>query len=411
MKTNLVAIVSSFCLCLFAGNARADLEPFSLGASETISHDSNVGRTDDNPVSDWYATTELRGAVNQALGRDQLVGTAAINYTDYRRQVDKNLDAFGYRGALELDWSTIGDLSGSVGADAQRRRYNYGLADLSGSTQGNALETDSHAFAKVRLGGNARWNVFAGFDANRRRFTGSTFVVNDEQQWSQNLGTTYSTSPDLSFGVTGNYVRGQYPNYATISGNFSSKSLSATTKWQASGNSSLNGSVGYTKQNSDLQAPLHFVNGSLSWNWAPPSHFGISAGVSRSTNGGVASGSVTSLNDRSLNTTGSLNVTYSLTAKVNLVAGAQYIHRKYDNVAVPELLSDGSINKANTFVISGASNTSRFTLAAHYLPTRNSDLSCSVAHEARRAGSAQVRSFSSNYLDNLMQCAASINFD
>ncbi len=275
MTNRFATTLVPLCLCLATGLARADLEPFSVGASETISHDSNIYRVDDQDhPSDWYSTTRLNGAVNQSLGRDQLVGTAAVDYTAYRAKRDHGLDSVGYQGALRLDWSTIGDLSGSIGADADRRRHIYGFDDVSGSDNARNLETDSHAFAKVSLGGQSRWNIFAGFDATRRRFSLDTYAVNDEQQWTQSLGTTYSTSPDLSFGVTGSYMRGTYPNYPD-SANFSSRSVSATTRLTASGNSSFNASVGYTTEDSDLQSPLRFVNGSLSWNWTPPSKFAV----------------------------------------------------------------------------------------------------------------------------------------
>ena len=413
MKNKPLAMLSPLCLCLVAGSAWADLEPFTLGASEAIGHDSNVARNDADRIADWYSTTELQAGVNQALGRDQLVGNVAINYTDYHRQEDRGLDAFGYRGGLHLDWSTIGDLSGSLGGDASRRRYDYGFEDVSGSLQGRDLETDNHEYAKISLGGLARWNIFAGFDANKRRFSSEIYSVNNEQQWSQSLGTSYSTSPDLSFGITGNYTRGQYPNYVTSSGNFDSKAISATTKWQASGNSLLNASVGYTQQNSDLQPTLRFVNGSFSWNWTPPSHFAVSLAVARSADGGAASGQATTLTDRSLNTSASLNVSYEVTAKISLVASGQYIRRKYDDVTVPAVLSDGSVdpNPADVTTVSGTNHSTRFSMTAHYQPTRTTDLSCGATHEIRASGSAVIAQIAPNYTDNLVQCAASIAFN
>ncbi len=399
--------LSPLLLCLLSTAAHADLEPFSFGASETVAHDSNLNRSEDSQrVAAWFSTTELRAALNQAIGRDQLIGSTAVNYTDYRDLSQRN--SFGYRGALRLDWSTIGDLSGSLGADASRHQYTYGFNEVSGVSQGKNLETDGHAFAKLSLGGPSRWNIFAGFDANKRRFSASSFEVNDEQQWSQNVGTTYSTSPDLSFGVTGSYTRGEYPNYG-LPGNFSSKTVSGTTKWQASGNSSLNANLGYTTSNSDLQPALRFVSGGLNWNWTPPSHFTVNFGVSRSTDGGAAAGAVSTLNDRSLNTAALLNVSYSLTAKISLVAGGQYVQRKYSNVKIPLVNPDGTSN--STSIVSGSNHTSTFSLFAHYQPTRTTDLSCGGTREIRSSGSGDLTSISPNFNDNSVQCAASINFD
>jgi hypothetical protein len=401
-----LAACSPLLLCLVSGAARADLEPFSFGASESIVHDSNLNRTDVGPrVAAWYSTTELRAAMDQAISRDRLTASAAVNYSDYRDLPDRN--AFGYRGAIALDWSTIGDLSGTLGADSSRQQYFYGFNDdLNTVAEGKNLETDNHVFAKASLGGPSRWNIFAGFDANQRNYSAQAFRVNEERQWSQSFGTTYSTSPDLSFGVTGSFTRGEYPNYAGPS-NFSTRTLSGTTKWQASGNSSLSANLGYTTQDSDLQPSLGFVSGALNWQWTPPSHFTVNFGVSRSTDGGVAAGTLSTLNDRSINTSANLGVSYLLTAKISLTAGGLYSHRKYADVSVPLLNGDGT--QDGTESVSGISHTSRFSLGAHYSPTRTTDLSCNGSHEVRGSGSAQLISL--NYIDNSIQCTASIRFD
>ncbi len=403
-----VVACSPFLLCFLCGVARADLEPFSFGASEELAHESNLNHTSDaDRISGWYSTTELRAALNQAIGRERLTGSAAVNYTGYRNQSQR--DSFGYRGAVGLDWSTVGDLAGSLGADSSRHQYNYGFVEALGTSSGKNLETDNHVFAKASVGGPSRWNIFAGFDANQRKFSADTFALNNERQWSQSLGTTYSTSPDLSFGVTGSYTRGEYPNYATGPSNFNSKSLSGTTKLQATGNSAFNASLGYTVANSDIQPTLRFVSGALNWKWTPPSHFSVDLGLSRSTDGGAAAGNISTLNDRSLNTSANLSVSYELTAKINLVANGLYTHRKYSNAELPVFDSNGT--NLSTQAVSGSSNTSRFSLAAHYQPTRTTDLSCGGAREVRSTPSGELTLITPSYTDNSVQCTASITFD
>lgn len=408
MNIKSVAACSPLLLCFLCGVARADLEPFSFGASETVEHESNLNHTDDaDRVSAWYSTTELRAALNQTIGRERLTSSAAVDYTGYRDLPDRN--SFGYRGAVGLDWSTVGDLSGSLGADSSRHQYNYGFDEALGTSTEKNLETDNHVFAKASLGGPSRWNIFGSFDANQRKFSAQSFDVNEERQWAQSLGTTYSTSPDLSFGVTGSYTRGDYPNYVNGPANFNSKILSGTTKWQASGSSALNASLGYTSQSSDLQPTLRFVSGALNWAWTPPSHFSVNFGVSRSTDGGAAAGNVATLNDRSLNTSATLSVSYELSAKINLVANGLYAHRKYSNVGLPVIEGDGTTS--TTLAVSGISNTSRISLSAHYQPTRTTDLSCGGAREVRSTGSGDLTLVTPSYTDNSVQCTASITFD
>src|SRR5262249_10013266 len=108
MKFKPAAAWLPLVLLSMSGAARADLEPFSFGASETVQHESNVYHADTAVKADWLSTTELRAAMDQALGRDRLTANAAVNYTNYRK-LDQR-DAFGYRGGLAFDWSTIGSL-------------------------------------------------------------------------------------------------------------------------------------------------------------------------------------------------------------------------------------------------------------------------------------------------------------
>ncbi len=412
MKNKSVAMLSPLCLCLFAANAWADLEPFSFGLAETVQHQSNLNHTDpNNPanpvptanVADWISTTEINAALNQALGRDKLVANAAFDLNRYKHT--KPLNSTGYQAAAEFDWSTIGDLSGALGADSHRRQYVYGeTADTShGAVNVRNLQTDNHAFARIMLGGESRWSLFGGVDAARRNFSNDTFKADEERQWSTNVGTRYATSPDLSFGVTGAYVRGDYPQG---SANFDTKSVSATTRWQASGNSVLDASLGYTTENNDaFIGARHFVNGSLNWNWTPPSHFTVNVGLKRSSDAdtsttGANTGVINAnnLNSTSINNVGHLEVTYALTAKINLDASADYTQRKYADLAT------------GVGTVSGSTHTSRYYLTAHYQPTRTTDLNCGGGRETRRAD-ASLKGAAGAYTDNYLQCAASIRFD
>jgi hypothetical protein len=425
LKNKSLAILSPLCLCLVAGSARAELEPFSFGASETLAHQSNLDHTDSAKtpdVSDWISTTELSAGLNEPVGRDKLLASAAVDFNRYKHS--HALNSTGYQAAAEFDWNTIGDLSGAFGADSRRRQYFYG--DTAEFSFGNAtptttlvknLQTDNHAFARIMLGGEARWTIFGGADVNRRNFSNDTFRPNDERQWSSNIGTRYSTSPDLSFGITGNYVRGDYPQ-GSITGtqsDFNSKSVSATTKWQVSGNTRMDGSLGYTSYYSDAfgtnGGTRHFANGALNWVWTPPSHLSFNLMLKRSAdadtpaigNTGVLGAS--SLNGTSINTIAHLGSTYAFTAKTSLEASAEYSQHKYEDLMTGFVDISGS-----AVTMSGSTRTSRFFLTAHFQPTRTTDLSCGAGRETRHAD-ASLLGLAASYNDNYLQCTAAIRFD
>jgi len=75
------------------------------------------------------------------------------------------------------------------------------------------------------------------------------------------------------------------------------------------------------------------------------------------------------------------------------------------------VLSNGTVDPSGSTTVSGTNRTTRFSLTAHYQPTRTTDLSCGATHEVRASGSAEVVLIAPNYTDNTVQCIASINFD
>jgi len=414
MKMKTLATSSPLLLCLVAGAARADLEPFSFGAHETLEHQSNTFHSTTDHKADWRSSTELDANVDQAIGRERLLGSASVNADKYFNT--KHRDSIGYSGKGELDWSTIGDISGAFGVDTRRHQYLYGLEGDQGETSTRNLQTDNHAFARAQLGGTGRLSIFAGADASQRKFSDPIFAENEVKQWSGSGGASFATSPDLQFGLQGRYIHGTYPNVQLVPGNvegFSIRSGGVNTRWTASGNTSFDAAVGYTTQKTEGQNAQHYVNGNLHWHWKPPSHFEFTLGVLRdaSDSSGLEATIVNSNNSvvaRSLNTIAHLDVTYELTAKVSLDVLAQYIHRKYDNALVPSDLTFGG----STLLVpaSGSSDTARFTLSARWAPTRSTTVACGVSRETHTA-SESLHKFSVPYNDNTVLCSAGIKFD
>lgn len=399
------------CLLVLSGAAHADLEPFSFGASETLQHQSNVARTSE-AESDWLSTTEFTAALDQAIGRQRLTANGLFDINRYKNF--GNLNANEYSVAAALNWETVGDLSGAIGGDSQRRQYFYGVngefQNGSAATTTRNLQTDNHVFANAQLGGLSRWSLLAGADASQRKYSDPLYDANEERQWSAHAGTNYATSPDLSFGITGSLTRGTYPNFV-ISGmhdDFKIESADVTTKWQVSGVSKLDASLGYTRSLYTGQPTTNFVNGSLNYTWTPPSRFSVVFGLSRdsSANAGANGSSAVDANNltgHSINTNAHLSVTYELTAKTSLVANLQYLQRRYKDAVVQTTTSaQGSLD--------GSNRTTQFGLSAHYKPTRITDLSCSAAREIRNADASIVLT-TPNYTDTILMCTAAIKFD
>ncbi|MFL6624920.1 MAG: hypothetical protein ACJ8IK_17655 [Burkholderiaceae bacterium] len=422
MKNKSLAMLSPLCLCLVAAGAQAAIEPFTLGASEAVKHETNINHAPGGGASDWVSTTSFKAGVDQALGRDKFVADAGINYSAYKNQ--DHLDSWGYHAGAQLDWNTIGDLSGAFGADSSRRQYIYGVTSepLPGQPPTTALternmQTDNHVFGRILLGGPSRWQIFGGADGSQRRYSAADFHTNDENQWSGNFGTRYSTSPDLTFGLVATYLHGEFPHVNTFSfggeqqtkvSRFRTRSINGTVQLRATGNSAFDAGVGYTTEKSDaLSSDLHFVNGSVNWTWTPPSHFTVKLGLKRNTDLDNTSTSANAgmrytndLSGPSINNLALVDVGYALTAKINLDASATYSQRKYTQLSL--------VDKDGKPVTSGTLDTTSFNISAHWLPTRTTDLSCGAGHEKRRADASLPNS---GYSDNTVRCMAAIKFD
>ena len=402
MKTKNLTNCWPVGLLLIAGSAHADLSPYTITASETLEHESNVSHTT-VARPDWYSTTMLRGGVDQELGRERLQASAAVNFDRYKKS---KLNNNGYDAQAEFDWATVGDLSGALGANSSRKLYVYGLDGDRVDSERN-LQTTNHAFARAQLGGVTRWTLFTGVDGSQRKYTSSAFKPDEVKQWSAHGGTRYATSPDLNFGLVGTYTKGQYPHAVGGSQDFSIKTFDATSSWQASGNSSLDLRAGWTIESNDNQGQRHYWNGDAKWKWQAGGRTNFTFEFERDTDtdtsvgaGGTASSDVTG---HSLNTTGRFNASYELTAKITLVGIAQYTQRRYESGTLPTQPNQPQSNAA------GSNRTTQYSIAAHYLPVPNADLSCSFAHEVRRAD-AQIVLSTPEYTANTALCSAQIMF-
>ena len=106
---------------LAAASARADEpNPYYIGASQGLTHDTNVYRTS-APIADTYSTTSLLGGFDQSFSRQHVYGAANVGYNKYRDQT--TLDNTSYGVNAGWDWQTINELSGSVGVNASQRAW------------------------------------------------------------------------------------------------------------------------------------------------------------------------------------------------------------------------------------------------------------------------------------------------
>ena len=230
-----------------------DASPYYLGASESLTHDSNVFRTPSGP-SDNYSSTSLLGGFDQPIGRQRVFGTASVSLNRYQREHELNNTSYNLATGANLE--TIEHLSGSLNAGLGR--------SLSAPTANVEVPTATRNQVTTRtLDGSARWGgtsiltleATAGWSSID--YSAPESAASESRQQRASLGLIYGPGGPLRVGVSGNFNRTKTPNAfidpvtgAIESNTTDGKSLDLTADYQISGIVNASGRVGYTRQSS-----------------------------------------------------------------------------------------------------------------------------------------------------------------
>jgi hypothetical protein len=380
--------------------------PYTIGASETVTHDSNVVRLPDgtsrpaslNAVTDWIATTALFAAIDQPIGRQRLFGNLSVRDNHYRYNGDYSNLAYGLAGGL--DWSTIERVSGTVSLSSNRSlaSFDQGRGQNAPDIVKNIEQTDQYG-ATVRVGVVTDLTMEGGFNHQSQRFS----EVGDRlDQNSVNLGLRYRIGGELALGGGLRFTNGRYPDNDD---SFKARNLDLSADWTPSPISTVSArlSVGKNDHSAANAQDYSGETGSLAWNWKPTGKLAFTTQLSRVTGNDSSfvtvvgpSTAVTAQADNSrLTTTAGLNVTYEATAKILVDAGYSRIARKLTRT--PSQIS------AALAADTDSDRLTRMRLGVRYLPTRTLEFDCSVERESR---SAELSILSYSYHANTVACAA-----
>jgi len=394
-------------LCAATPSAHADPNPYTLSAQQTIEHDSNLLRAPDGnaPGADWVSSTALLLDVNQPLGRERLKANGLVSLDRFRSNTQ--LNAISHRAAVELDWATVGDLSGEIGGNQAAELYHYATSDGQVYDQKN-IQTTSELFAHARLGVVTRWTLQGELGLYRRAFSAQPFRSRDLRRDFATLRTIYQSSPDLAFNGAFRHTRGAYPNFSATLGtdDFSRNDLTLGATFAPSGASRLTASVGAARE-THSQATLRdsrYWTASLQWLWQATGRTQLTLGLLRDNDTGAtdipfAFGDLASTDAR-IRTAFTGKAAYNLTGKIDLTASGGFSRRQLDSAfaLVPDAGARGGDRLYNA------------ALGLDYRPTRTSDIACNLSRE-RRTVQGSTPSITYGYSANVISCSGSIGFN
>jgi Putative beta-barrel porin 2 len=353
--------------------------PWNVGLSQEVTRYTNVLNSTSGGVSDTVWTTTLSGGLNVPFGRQRAYANGAVSHTRYSN-VD-GLDGQGYTLGAGLDWSTIGNLSGNLQANAGRRQADFNTGVSTATLKNN--ESYQELRARALLGGVGLLGIEGTLGYRRVDFSAPEFDSREYQQNSGSLGVIYRPSSALSLG-TG--VEVQYSDYDVPAfgqsqpDSSSRRDLYVSADWTATGASTVGTRLNFGK--TDYKRPnaedFSGVTGSIYWNWRPSGRTTLTTSLSRDTGQESGFQSLTNAGRTRLTATDFSRVTnlftlganYDLTGKIVLTGGLSYARRS---------LVDSISGRA------GNDNTTISSLGANWLATRIITVGCKVGHESRSA--------------------------
>ena len=405
---------SSFAQDAGSGRSLAsDPNPYYIGVSEGLTHDSNVFRIPSGP-SDNFSSTSLTGGFDQKISRQQIFGRGSVTLNRYFDQTQ--LDNTSYNLATGLNWETVENLSGNLNLGANRNLSAQNASSTAPTATRN-IATSENVDARARWGGASLVTLEGSVGYSRLAYSDPLQIAGESKGRTGSLGVYYRPGALLRLGIAARVNRTETPRafFDTTSGTYQSntikgKNIDLLADYEVSGFVSANGRLSYTKQdNTGINgADFSGLTGGLGVSYRPTARTAFRLDVSRdagfdaslyntvgltTNSSGVLA--LTPINGRYENNrvtdSIALGVNYEVTAKIGANAGASYSRAKLTTTLV------GASSEAGP---ESSDKQSSVYLGANYAIARNWGLNCNLAY-SHRAVSGLV-AFS--YNDNAIGC-------
>ena len=273
-----------------AGPAMAG--PYSLGLTQSVTHESNLLRAEDGQAlpeglsrSDTVYTTAVSAGIDQPIGRQRVFGSALLRHTRFQR--NDLYDSSGHRLNLGAEWSTVGRWSGSVGATLQRNLAQFSNDEAGILTRSN-IERTRLVDSAVRWGLGARLSAEASLDWRSVDFSAPEFASRAFRQTGAYLGLRHAPSGALWWSTGLRQSRGVYPNFRRSAEGFEADRFDRLElEWRAavkpSGGSEVEARLGLgrTRYDTATNRDVSGLFGGVTWSWRPTGRLRVQTRWSR----------------------------------------------------------------------------------------------------------------------------------
>jgi len=372
----------------------SDPNPYYIGVSQAIIHDSNVYRIPSGP-GDLYSVTSLLGGFDQLLGRQRVFARGIVSGNRY--QDEKTLNNTSYNVNAGIDWETIEHLSGNINGSFNRSLTAAPTnAGTPVATQ-NISDTQTIE-ALIRWGGPSLLSLEGGASYSNVGYGSQQYASSEFNQSSVHVNLFYHGGGPLrvGVGVRGDVTRTPQAFVDPATGQVQSTRLTGKhfdllADYDVTGQILADGRLSYTRQESSLPGQGEFSGwtGNLGVAWQVTGKTLLRVDASRNagfnattyntfafteTANGIAFTPVVGVyQNNQLVSSAGISAAYAATAKISGFASARYQRSHQVNV----FLAPGTPASDITDV------SDVFALGANYTITRFWGATCNLSYERR----------------------------
>ena len=372
----------------------SDPNPYYIGISQAIIHDSNVYRIPNGPA-DLYSVTSLLGGFDEMLGRQHVWARGIVSGNRYRDE--KTLDNTSYSVFTGIDWETIEHLSGNLNASFNRSLTAAPTnAGVPVATQ-NISDTQTIS-ALIRWGGPSLLSIEGGASYSNVGYGSQQYASSEFNQSSVNIGIFYHGGGPfrIGLGVRGDATRTPQAFVDPATGQVQSTRLTGrhvdlTADYDVTGQVRADGRLSYTTQESSLPGQGDFSgwtgNVGVAWQVTGKTLLRIDAARNAGFNAttyntfaftetanGIAFTPVVGVyQNNQLVSSAGISANWAATGKISAFASARYQRSYQVNVILAPGTPAGDITDVSNV----------YALGANYAITRNWGASCNMSYERR----------------------------
>ena len=375
-------------LCASAAfTVSAQIQPWTLTASQELSRDTNVYRLADGVApagglkrGDTLSTTTVAAGLDQRIGRQRLLGEAALRMLRYRG--NDSLDHEGHTLAAAWAWETVERLSGTLRAGSTRSLLPYASEAVPGSTSRN-LETTNELAALARLGGQGRLRFEAALGTRQVDYSDPAYATAELRTDTLALGGRWRAGGALVYGAAWRHTWARYPG---LGDRYHVDALDFSAESAPGGASRLYLRLSPTRARYDAATERDFsgLTAAAQWRWQAGGKLALTlravrdlgqdAYLERYGSDGSAAAVRGNVDDSTVLTRVVLEGVYAYSDKTQLITSLGATRRELTRLP-----------PGQTAVLEGRDTTAAATLGVRWAPTRHAALGCDAGLERRTA--------------------------